>query len=67
MIEPCIVCAYPVQIEDTRRESYVDKIGMQAEPDGRMTTLVVCGASRCQRLIKEAIAEHGQHQYEGEL
>ena len=57
--KPCIVCAYPVEIAESRMEVYKD---YDAEPDGNVSVLAICGSKRCQRLFREAVAEEGRHQ-----
>ena len=55
--KPCVVCDYPVENEETRMEVWKDQGN---EPDGTTGIMAVCGSRRCQRLVREALKEHGR-------
>ena len=58
--KPCVVCEFPVEIEDSERRIYVDAERMRNETDHAMSVIAVCGSKRCQRLVNEVIAETGK-------
>ena len=66
MIKPCIVCEYPVEIEEAKAEVYVDQARLNTG-DGSTNTIAVCGSKRCQPLVREVVAEEGRKQYRGRL
>ena len=66
MTKPFIVCEYPVGIGKAKAEVYVDQARLNSGDDST-NSLVVCGSKRCQRLVREAIAEEGRKQFRGRL
>ena len=52
--KPCVACGAQVKISKTRVEVY-EQPGDRA--DRSATVIAVCGKRRCQRLVREAIAE----------
>ena len=62
--KPCIVCDYPVEIEEAEMQIHQDKERFKKESeqgtDHKMRTLAVCSNPRCLRLVTEALKEENQ-------
>ena len=57
MTKPCIVCDFPVEMAEAEKRVYVDRERMAMDVDISVNVIAVCGSKRCQRLVKEVIAE----------
>ena len=55
----CVVCEAPVEIETAEQEMYIDPAGIAAGIQ-KKSVLAVCEKRRCQRLVKEVLAEEGR-------
>ena len=58
MTKPCVVCQFPVEIEDAQERVFIDP----DNPIGPVVELAVCGSERCQRLLFEAIEEEARRE-----
>ena len=59
MIMPCVVYDFPVEVEESVREVYVEPKGI-TQGERTSMRMAVCGDKRCQRLVRKVLAEEGR-------
>lgn len=60
--KPCVVCEYPVEVEDIERKEIFVAEDKPIRVDEVPVKLYVCANPRCVRLVHEALAEENRKQ-----